>query len=124
MRGLFFELVARVEAIEGSCHKSEQVGRNLLRSLKLVHLYLLVSKGADDARISRYAKPIERTLVLLVIRVDSDSGSGIDILAVRDHFPVFRGNNATFVGCFEVRLIEAREDNMAVVGLKLGVDVL
>jgi len=28
------------------------------------------------------------------------------------------------VACFEVRLIEAREDNMAVIGLKLGVDVL
>jgi len=59
----------------------------------------------------------------LVLGVDADSCSRINILTVTDDFPVVGGDNAGFVRSFQVRLVEAREDNMAVVWLKFSVNV-
>ena len=47
-----------------------------------------------------------------------------DARTVSNHGPVRLGKNASLVAGLQIRLIKAREADMAVIRLKLGVDVL
>ena len=89
-----------------------------------MHFDFLIPESRDDRRFCRYLKSLERVFVVIIVWVDAQRDSGTNTRTVRDHFPVIGSHYTTFVWCFQVGLIEAREDNVAKIWLKISESVL
>lgn len=60
----------------------------------------------------------------MIVAVGADRLVIADFLAVGDDFPVGRRQDASLMASLKIRLVEAREHDVAVVRLQLRIDVL
>ena len=121
---LLLALFAWVQAVERACHEAEQIGRDTFGASKFVHHDRLISKAGHDWGIERDLESLESRPVILIFGVNGLGATSPDILTVADHLPVGGGDDAGLVRGFQIGLVEARENDVAVIGLQLSVDVL
>jgi len=89
-----------------------------------VSLDRLVTKRSQNLRVGGDTSAKHDFIKLFVILADLAGRGSLNPHTVGNHFPVFFSYDAGLVGCLEIGLVEAREHNVAVVWLQLGVDIL
>ena len=88
-----------------------------------MNLELGVAERGDDWWVLGDVEAVERGFVRLIIWSSQNCRRLVDLSAIADDFPIFGCQDARFVGGLKVGLVEAREADMAVVGLQLSVNV-
>lgn len=88
-----------------------------------MHLDFLIFESSNDWRVCGDLEGFKYIFVVLVFRIGTHRDSSIYIRTIRDDFPVIGSDNTAFVWCFQIGLVEAREDNMAEVWLKVSESV-
>ena len=124
VREFVFALLAGHQVVERSRHKAIEISGYLLGAFKLVHLDLSVAELSQNGRVLRNFEALQSSLELGVGGVVCLSCRLVDSAAVRDHFPVFGGNDARLVRGLQIGLIETRENDVTVIRLELSVDIL